>query len=262
MKDRKPEIGLIVGMFLLWGLAAYVLLLTGGCISVNLAGGRTIIVTQVMSDRNQVDSGLEAETSLKDSVKDLLRLPDTDITVPDIPEVVPPEIVPPTPLPEPPVPPLPLPEPEPEPNPGPGPADSVMVDGEWIPAPDNPDAKLGVGVPGWVERNQALHKPRSESSGRLVTLLPVKYRPKKAILYAVSPDHSSVQELETSQQISRSGHNGNRSHIRWSSPGERYSRPGHVTHYKVYMEDGTTRWWVCPTPSRKHVMELSRHQDS
>ena len=248
MKERTPEIGLIVGMFLLWGLAAYVLLLTG-CVSVNLAGGRTIMVTQVMSDGNDLDSGLEAETSLKDSVKDLLKMPDTDV---GIPEAVPPEIVPPTPLPEPPPPPLPLPPPD---------MDSVLVGGENIPAPSNPDERLGEGTPGWMEREQPLWKASSEHGGNLVILLPMSLRPKEVIIYAATPDHKSVKELGRTSSYSRNGKNGNRTHWRFPKSGGAYRLAGHDTKLKVYLPDGTL-WYEVPKPNQRHVMPISRHQDS
>lgn len=245
-------------MFVLWGLAAYVLLNLTGCVSVNLAGGRTIMVTQVMSDGNDLDSGLEAETSLKDSVKDLLKMPETGITVPDIPEAVQPEIVPPTPLPKPPAPPLPL----PEPNPGPGPADSVMVDGEWIPAPSDPTHPLGRTVPGWKEREQGLWKAESETTKNLVILLPMSLRPSRVIIYAATPDHKSVRKLDerVASQATRTGANGNRTHWRFPKSGRGYQLLGHDTKLKVYVPGGTI-WYDVKSPATRSLLRVSKHQD-
>lgn len=209
----------------------------------------------IFSDEN-LDStqGLEADTSIEDAIKDLFEAPTTVVPLPPTAPLPPPgSVVPPNPEPEPePKPPLPLPQPDEE---------SVLVDGEWIPAPSNPDEPLGEGTPGWVEREQPLWKASSEHGGNLVILLPMSLRPKEVIIYAVSSNHQSVKELGRTSSYSRNGKNGNRTHWRLPKSGGAYRVSGHDTKLKVYLPDGTI-WYDVLKPAQRHVMQASRHQDS
>ena len=226
-------------------------LATVGCVSVNLFGGRTN--QTVVLGSGLAESALQAETSIEDAIKDLLDQP--DYSTKDIVDKITPPPLPPEP---PQQPDYQAPTPDPFPD---APDGKVEVDGVLVPKPSS-DEPLGEGTPGWLERNQALWKSKSEHGGNLVILLPISQEPKEVIIYAASPDHSSVIELGRTKSFTRNGKNGNRTHWRFPKSGGSYKKAGHDTKLKVYMQDGSTLWYDVLNPSQRHQMVVSRHQDA
>lgn len=92
--------------------------------------------------------------------------------------------------------------------------------------------------------NGFLFKPRSDSDGKAVVLLPEKLTGKIDHVVLKGPDGQVIEK----GRFSGIG-NGDRAHFRFSKPGGAYP-PGTVV--EVRLDDGSTRQWTLTNPAQRH----------
>ncbi len=92
--------------------------------------------------------------------------------------------------------------------------------------------------------NGFLFKPRSDSDGKAVVLLPEKLTGKIDQVVLKGPDGQVIEKGRFSGIA-----NGDRAHFRFSRPGGAYP-PG--TTVEVRLDDGSTRQWTLTNPAVRH----------
>ncbi len=92
--------------------------------------------------------------------------------------------------------------------------------------------------------NGFLFKPRSDSDGKAVVLMPEKLTGRIEHVVLKSPDGQVIEKGRFSGVA-----NGDRAHFRFSRPGGAYP-PGTIV--EVRLDDGSTRQWKLTNPALRH----------
>ena len=92
--------------------------------------------------------------------------------------------------------------------------------------------------------NGFLFKPRSDSDGKAVVLMPARLTGKIDHVVLKSPDGQVIEKGRFSGVA-----NGDRAHFRFSKPGGAYP-PGTIV--EVRLDDGSTRQWKLTNPAQRH----------
>lgn len=100
----------------------------------------------------------------------------------------------------------------------------------------------GIGEPG--EGGGFLWKPRSESNGRLVVLLPTQYRKQISTQFVANGDGTVL----ATGVFTTDEHNGDRPHFRYDRPGSSF---GNNVYAVADLADGRTVHWPIPNSAAR-----------